>query len=124
MSTPIWRLLVFLFAYSKNYEEHLEAVAQSLYLRNLAENVTMASFLGWLTILHYGPNRDVYPVCDFDSFAVTVGSDYLRSSLHSTAQTTRTTTDLPSRPAPSSGRRSSFRAFWPASYASTATVST
>lgn len=52
MSPPIWRLLGF-FGYGKDYEEHLDSVSQSLYLRNLAENVTMASFLGAPTLSRY-----------------------------------------------------------------------
>ncbi|KAK4704473.1 hypothetical protein P7C70_g1740, partial [Phenoliferia sp. Uapishka_3] len=58
-----------------------------LYLRNLSENVTMVAFLGWvfsssrfallptklttlsrqLTILHFGPNKPLYPFFSFES---------------------------------------------------------
>lgn len=27
----------------------------------------MTAFLGWLTILHYGPNKTIYPFFAFDS---------------------------------------------------------
>lgn len=62
MSRAVWRFLCWSVGYQKDYEQHLDAMAQSLFLRNLAENVTMMAFLGWLTVLHFGPNREVYPV--------------------------------------------------------------
>ncbi len=42
---------------SSAYEEHIEAIASSFYVRGLAQNITMVGFLGWLSILHFGPNR-------------------------------------------------------------------
>jgi hypothetical protein len=32
---------------------------------NQAFTLTRCRFLGWLTILHFGPNREVYPFFDF-----------------------------------------------------------
>src|SRR6266511_4109695 len=34
-------------------------------LRDLSENATMLGFLGWLCIIHYGPNYEVYPYFKF-----------------------------------------------------------
>ncbi|CAH7667491.1 hypothetical protein PPACK8108_LOCUS1892, partial [Phakopsora pachyrhizi] len=65
MSKLYHKILTVFFSYGKTYAEHLETVAHALYLRNLAENVTMVSFLGWLTILHFGPNHNVYPFFNF-----------------------------------------------------------
>ncbi|CAD6581455.1 MAG: hypothetical protein CYPHOPRED_001578 [Cyphobasidiales sp. Tagirdzhanova-0007] len=65
MSRTTWRMLRFLAGYEKTYSEHTDSIATNLYVRNLSENVTMIAFLGWLTILHFGPNRGVYPFFDF-----------------------------------------------------------
>ncbi|GAA93505.1 uncharacterized protein L969DRAFT_18792 [Mixia osmundae IAM 14324] len=67
LSKPAYRSLQWLVGYERSYEEHQEIMGHSLYLRNLAENVTALGFLGWLTILHFGPNSDVYPFFKFDS---------------------------------------------------------
>src|SRR6186713_1004264 len=61
MSSPIRATLTYLFGYDRTQEEHVEDMAESLFIRNLAENVTMVSFLGWLTFLHFGPNLKVFP---------------------------------------------------------------
>lgn len=39
--------------------------ARGFYLKTWAANTTMAAFLGWVTILHFGPNRPAYPYFDF-----------------------------------------------------------
>ncbi|KAH9813758.1 hypothetical protein DFH28DRAFT_895467 [Melampsora americana] len=67
MSKLFHRILTLFFSYGKSYADHLETVAHALYIRNLAENVTMLSFLGWLTILHFGPNSNVYPFFRFEN---------------------------------------------------------
>ncbi|KAI5481736.1 hypothetical protein MNV49_000013 [Pseudohyphozyma bogoriensis] len=67
MSKTFHRLLVWAVGYNKEWEEHAEGICTLLYLRNLAENVTMVAFLGWLTILHFGPNTQLYPFFAFDS---------------------------------------------------------
>ncbi|OCF32717.1 hypothetical protein I316_05638 [Kwoniella heveanensis BCC8398] len=61
MSRPYHRLLEILVGYPTPWEEHVENVATSFYCRGLAQNVTMVGFLGWLTILHFGPNQHIYP---------------------------------------------------------------
>lgn len=43
------------------------------------------SFLGWLTILHLGPNREVYPFFDF---AATDVYNYERTALSSLSKLT------------------------------------
>ncbi|KAJ9092754.1 hypothetical protein QFC19_008606 [Naganishia cerealis] len=64
--TRIWHrgLQVFL-NYSKTYEEHVHAQAITFYVRGVAQNVTALSFLGWLCILHFGPNAHIYPFFRF-----------------------------------------------------------
>jgi hypothetical protein len=74
--TKAWhRVLQVVVGYPQPWEDHVDNVATSFYLRGLAQNVTMVGFLGkwlrlwlrefqsdlltkigWLTILHFGPN--------------------------------------------------------------------
>ncbi|CAO1621495.1 unnamed protein product [Parajaminaea phylloscopi] len=50
----------------KSWEEYVESVALAFYVRNLAQNVTMVAFLGWVTILHFhGQNHHLYPFFAF-----------------------------------------------------------
>jgi len=51
---------------SSDLEDYRHLVGRSFFLRNLAENVTMVSFLGWVSILHFGGNRLVYPYFSFE----------------------------------------------------------
>ncbi|KAL1924122.1 uncharacterized protein VTP21DRAFT_7157 [Calcarisporiella thermophila] len=62
--TTHW-LLVRLVGLRRSYEEYKLMIGRSFYLRNLAENTTMIAFLCWVTILHFGPNRAVYPYFQF-----------------------------------------------------------
>ncbi|KAK8854635.1 hypothetical protein IAR55_003374 [Kwoniella newhampshirensis] len=66
MSRPYHRLLQIVIGYPSPWEEHVENVATSFYCRGLAQNVTMVGFLGWLSILHFGPNSQIYPFFKFD----------------------------------------------------------
>lgn len=51
---------------AKSWEEYVESVALAFYVRNLAQNVTMVAFLGWVTILHFhGQNHHLYPFFAF-----------------------------------------------------------
>ncbi|KAK1927284.1 hypothetical protein DB88DRAFT_477474 [Papiliotrema laurentii] len=58
-------LLQLLIGYPQPYEEHVDNIATTFYCRSLAQNVTMVGFLGWLTILHFGPNSQIYPFFRF-----------------------------------------------------------
>ncbi|UZJ54569.1 hypothetical protein CBS101457_003889 [Exobasidium rhododendri] len=49
----------------RSYEEHVESMGLAFYLRNLAQNTTMIAFLGWVSILHFGPNQHMYPFFAF-----------------------------------------------------------
>ncbi len=50
----------------RSWEEYVEGVGLAFYLRNLAQNATMLAFLGWVSILHFGPNQQLYPFFAFD----------------------------------------------------------
>lgn len=49
----------------KSWEEYVESIGLAIYLRNLAQNVTMVAFLGWVSILHFGRNQSLYPFFAF-----------------------------------------------------------
>ncbi|KAF9160076.1 hypothetical protein BGX20_002679, partial [Mortierella sp. AD010] len=69
MTRIVYRTLVYLFGISKTYEEYKRQVGRGLFLRNLAENVTMLSFLCWVNILYYGPNSKIYPYFQFNDIS-------------------------------------------------------
>ncbi|BGP48888.1 hypothetical protein JCM10450v2_004767 [Rhodotorula kratochvilovae] len=66
MSRTFWRILRWGTGLELDWPEYAAQKGQELYLRNLSENVTMIAFLGWLSILHWGPNRAIYPFFAFD----------------------------------------------------------
>ncbi|PWA00574.1 hypothetical protein BB558_003379 [Smittium angustum] len=59
-----WKILTRL-GLSESYDEYVRQIGFTFYLRNLAENATMLGFLCWVAILHYGPNRFLYPYFKF-----------------------------------------------------------
>lgn len=64
--TKIWhRLLQIVIGYPHSWEDHVDSIATAFYVRGLAQNVTMVGFLGWLSILHFGPNSQIYPFFRF-----------------------------------------------------------
>ncbi|KAI8605795.1 hypothetical protein EDD21DRAFT_299039 [Dissophora ornata] len=65
MTRTVYRTLVYLFGITRTYEEYKRQVGRGLFLRNLAENVTMLAFLCWVNILYYGPNSKIYPYFKF-----------------------------------------------------------
>ncbi|GAA6032628.1 hypothetical protein JCM8097_004850 [Rhodosporidiobolus ruineniae] len=65
MSRTCWRVLRWAVGMDLEYEDYLAEKGRELYLRNLSEVVTMIAFLGWLSILHWGPNRAIYPFFSF-----------------------------------------------------------
>ncbi|RPB22927.1 hypothetical protein L211DRAFT_857963 [Terfezia boudieri ATCC MYA-4762] len=42
-------------------------VGRGLFIRGIAENVSMCAWVGWVVVLHYGGNRVVYPYFAFES---------------------------------------------------------
>ncbi|GAA6063902.1 hypothetical protein JCM10212_002434 [Sporobolomyces blumeae] len=68
MSKTFHRVLQLTVGTPMDWAEYSHSVATKLtvfYLRNLSENVTMVAFLGWVTILHWGPNQLIYPFFSF-----------------------------------------------------------
>ncbi|CAK7239367.1 MAG: hypothetical protein STHCBS139747_000797 [Sporothrix thermara] len=60
------RLLVALGLNGQTYGAFQKVCVRNIFLRFVAENASMLAFLGSLLVLHFGPNRDVYPYFAFD----------------------------------------------------------
>ncbi|KAF3923883.1 hypothetical protein ABW21_db0209511 [Orbilia brochopaga] len=65
ISERFHRLLTYLNLAGTSYSEHVKTTGRSFFLRGLSENVSMLAFLGWIVVLHYGSNREVYPYLSF-----------------------------------------------------------
>ncbi|KAF9085758.1 hypothetical protein BGX29_001782, partial [Mortierella sp. GBA35] len=75
MTHTVYRTLVYLFGITRTYEEYKRQVGRGLFLRNLAENVTMLAFLLWVNILYYGPNAKIYSYFQFQDGNVEYNHD-------------------------------------------------
>lgn len=75
MTHTVYKTLVYLFGISRTYEEYKRQVGRGLFLRNLAENVTMMAFLLWVNILYYGPNAKIYSYFQFKDLNVEYNHD-------------------------------------------------
>ncbi|KAH7027641.1 uncharacterized protein B0I36DRAFT_246866 [Microdochium trichocladiopsis] len=65
--TPLFhRILCLLGLTGQSYGSYLKLQTRNVFIRFLAENVSMITFLGSILVLHYGPNKDVYPYFAFD----------------------------------------------------------
>ncbi|GAA5913265.1 hypothetical protein JCM5296_007337 [Sporobolomyces johnsonii] len=67
MSRTFHRVLKWSTGMPMEWPEYAHNVGSMLYLRNASENVTMVAFLGWLSILHWGPNQQIYPFFAFEN---------------------------------------------------------
>ncbi|SZF01895.1 unnamed protein product [Blumeria hordei] len=76
------RVLTLLFMNSQSLEQYQKFCTRNIYIRSLAECVSMMAFLGSILVLHYGPNQDVYPYFAFDQ-AVNQNSSSLEVSKYS-----------------------------------------
>ena len=120
MSIPWFRLLQIFTGYPSPYEDHVDNVAASFYVRGLAQNITMVGFLGelsctglgfmrhradlvgWLTILHFGPNSRMFSLnrtagCAADAKSGAI-ADIQRSTLSSALSRLQTIHILSSSP--------------------------
>ncbi|KAG0294668.1 hypothetical protein BGZ96_000693 [Linnemannia gamsii] len=75
MTHTVYRSLVYVFGISRTYEEYKRQIGRGLFLRNLAENVTMLAFLLWVNILYYGPNAKIYTYFKFNNLNVETNHD-------------------------------------------------
>jgi hypothetical protein len=66
LSAPYHSLLSLLGLNGQSYAEYRKYMGRGIFLRQVAENVSMLAFLGEICVLHWGGNRDVYPYFAFD----------------------------------------------------------
>ena len=66
MSKPFHYLLTLLSINGQSLSSYQKFCARNIFIRGLAENVSMLAFLGSVVVLHYGSNKDVYPYFAFD----------------------------------------------------------
>ncbi|KAJ4997435.1 hypothetical protein K4K48_006904 [Colletotrichum sp. SAR 10_66] len=69
-----WIITVHLLDALTVLPSYQKVCTRNVFIRFLAENVSMAAFLGSVLVLHFGPNKDVYPYFAFDMKEV--GDDY------------------------------------------------
>ncbi|KAF6833375.1 hypothetical protein CPLU01_05569 [Colletotrichum plurivorum] len=66
MSRLYHRITVALNLTDQSYASYQKVCTRNVFIRFIAENVSMAAFLGSVLVLHFGPNKDVYPYFAFD----------------------------------------------------------
>ncbi|TGJ85148.1 hypothetical protein E0Z10_g3624 [Xylaria hypoxylon] len=66
MTTTYHRVLTMLGLTAQSYGSYQKICTRNVFIRFLAENVSMLTFLGSIIVLHFGPNTDVYPYFAFD----------------------------------------------------------
>jgi hypothetical protein len=71
MSPLFHRILTILSINSLSYGSYQKLCIRNVFIRFIAENVSMVTFLGSILVLHFGANKDVYPYFAFDD-----GADY------------------------------------------------
>jgi hypothetical protein len=64
-STFHWLLTILQFS-SQTYSQYQKYCLRNIFIRSLAENVSMLAFLGEVLVLHFGPNKDIYPYFSFE----------------------------------------------------------
>ncbi|KAI0474781.1 hypothetical protein F4859DRAFT_514629 [Xylaria cf. heliscus] len=80
MTKTYHRVLTMLGLTTQSYGSYQKICTRNVFIRFLAENVSMITFLGSIVVLHFGPNTDVYPYFAFDdpdepyNFKLTLGA--------------------------------------------------
>jgi hypothetical protein len=72
MSVTFHKIVSVLGLMNLSYPTYQKLCTRNVFIRFLAENTSMATFLGSILVLHFGANKDVYPYFAFD----TAGDDY------------------------------------------------
>lgn len=67
MTRTFHRLLTVLGLNGLSYGSYQKLQTRNVFIRFLAENASMATFLGSVVVLHYGANKAVYPYFAFDT---------------------------------------------------------
>lgn len=66
MTRFFYRVLTVLGLNGLSYGSYQKIQTRNVFIRFLAENTSMATFLGSVAVLHYGANKAVYPHFAFD----------------------------------------------------------
>lgn len=66
MSPFFHRILSALRLTTLTYPSYQKLCARNVFIRFIAENASMTTFLGAVLVLHFGANKDVYPYFAFD----------------------------------------------------------
>jgi hypothetical protein len=66
MSAPFHWFLTVVSINGQSLSSYQKFCARNIFIRGLAENVSMLAFLGSILVLHYGSNKDMYPYFAFD----------------------------------------------------------
>lgn len=74
MSQPLHWFFTVIGINGQSYASYQKMCVRNVFIRFLAENVSMLAFLGSVVVLHFGANKDVYPYFAFDGID-SVGPD-------------------------------------------------
>ncbi|KID72664.1 hypothetical protein MBR_08066, partial [Metarhizium brunneum ARSEF 3297] len=74
MTRFVHRILTVLGLNGLSYGSYQKLQTRNVFIRFLAENTSMATFLGSVAVLHYGANKAVYPFFAFENFNLTVSA--------------------------------------------------
>ncbi|KAI0882134.1 uncharacterized protein GGS22DRAFT_48216 [Annulohypoxylon maeteangense] len=66
MTQTYHRILSMIGLTTQSYASYQKICTRNVFIRFLAENVSMLTFLGSILVLHFGANKDVYPYFAFD----------------------------------------------------------
>ncbi|KAL2184496.1 hypothetical protein L209DRAFT_510077 [Thermothelomyces heterothallicus CBS 203.75] len=66
MSAPFHWFLTVIGVSGQSYGAYQKMCIRNVFIRFLAENASMLTFLGSVVVLHFGANKDVYPYFAFD----------------------------------------------------------
>ncbi|KAM0197555.1 hypothetical protein ACHAPA_001256 [Fusarium lateritium] len=67
MTSFVHKALTILGLNNQSYGSYQKLQTRNVFIRFLAENVSMVAFLGSILVLHFGANKDVYPYFAFDT---------------------------------------------------------
>ncbi|KAI5918317.1 hypothetical protein F4810DRAFT_715573 [Camillea tinctor] len=66
MTRTYHRALSMLGLTGQSYGAYQKICTRNIFIRSVAESASMLAFLGSILVLHFGPNREVYPYFSFD----------------------------------------------------------
>ncbi|KAL5872321.1 hypothetical protein ACKVWC_007954 [Pyricularia oryzae] len=85
LSATFHWLLTVLHLNGQSYGAYQKLGVRNVFIRFVAENASMLTFLGSILVLHFGPNKDVYPYFAFDEYEDGTNGEHYTFSLTLTA---------------------------------------